>query len=47
MRSSDLLAVLDERLDARPVRRLDDPRLWGREITDERYAVLAELRGSA
>jgi SAM-dependent methyltransferase len=47
LRSSDLLAVLDDRLDARPVRRLDDPRLWGREITDERYAVLAELRGSA
>ncbi len=43
LRADDLLDLLDPRLAVREVRPLDDPQLWGKQITDERYVVLADL----
>ena len=40
--AGDLLAALAPLVRTAPVELLDDPALWGREIDDERYVLLAE-----
>ncbi|GAB3591942.1 class I SAM-dependent methyltransferase [Angustibacter peucedani] len=43
LRADDLRALLDPRLVLREVRTLDDPRYWGKDITDERYVLVADV----
>lgn len=40
-----LRGLLDPRLDIRQLLHLGDPELWGRQVTDERYALVAALSG--
>jgi SAM-dependent methyltransferase len=47
VRAEDLVAVLDPLVDHLEVHCLsDDPVLWGREVDDERYAVVATVGGA-
>jgi SAM-dependent methyltransferase len=43
LHADDLVALLDPRVRVTTVRTLDDATLWGKDVTDERYAVVAEL----
>jgi ubiquinone/menaquinone biosynthesis C-methylase UbiE len=43
LHADELVELLDPRVEVREVRRLDDPAYWGKEITDERYALVADL----
>ena len=43
LRQDELLGLLDPRLAVLDTARLDDPVLWGKEIEDERYYVMANL----
>ena len=43
LRQDELLDLLDPRLTVLDTARLDDPALWGKEIKDERYYVMAKL----
>lgn len=43
--ANGLRELLQPRLDVRQIRHLSDPALWGRQVTDERYALVADLIG--
>jgi SAM-dependent methyltransferase len=43
LHADEVCGLLDERVTLREVRQLDDPALWGGPVTDERFAVVADL----
>ncbi len=43
LHADELIGLLDPRLEVAEVRRLDEPVYWGKQISDERYVVVADL----
>jgi SAM-dependent methyltransferase len=44
LHADELIELLDPRVEVTEVRRLDDSVYWGKDVTDERYVVVADLR---